>query len=116
MAGSVIEIGDKFHIMTRRLFEDDIHRHFVGEVIATTDTVTEMRGHTFIFSQTTGDYIRLPEERTRVFSLADAGHIVNKIPKEVDVNAVTYTVVDNHLVISDGKSFSLPVNEFGPTR
>ena len=115
MPTNVIEVGEKFHIMTRRLFEDDIHRHFVGEVIATSETVTELRGHTFIFQSGTGEYVRLPEERTRIFSLGDAGHIVNKIPKTVDINAVVYKVVDKHLVISDG-TFALPVNEFGPRR
>jgi hypothetical protein len=101
--------------MTRRLFEDDIHCHFVGAVVATSETLTELRGHTFIFQQSTGGYARLPEERTRIFSLGEAGHIVNKIPKQVDVNAVVYKLVDSHLVITDG-TFSLPVNEFGPIR
>lgn len=111
----VVQIGDKLHIMTRRLFEDDIHRHFVGAVLATSETLTELRGHTFVFQESTGGYVRLPEERTRIFSLGDAGHIVNKIPKQVDVDAVFYKLVDNHLVITDG-TFSLPVTEFGPNR
>lgn len=112
----VIESGDKLHIMTRRLFEEDVRRHFVGEVITAASSLVQLRGYTFIFQVGANEYRRLPEERTRIFGLGDSGHVVNKIPKEVEVASITYRTVENRLVISDGRSFSLPVNEFGSTR
>ncbi|MBW2494045.1 MAG: hypothetical protein JRE43_04775 [Deltaproteobacteria bacterium] len=114
--GAAVEIGDKLHIMTRRLFEEDVRRHFVGEVTAVSDALVEIRGYTFIFHSGSNEYKRLPEERTRLFSLGGAGQIVNKIPRSVDVSSIVYRTIEDRLVISDGRSFSLPVNEFGSAR
>ena len=114
--GNVVETGDKLHIMTRRLFEDDLRRHFVGEVISSTDSLVEVRGYTFILDSGTNEYTRLPGERTRLFSLGEAGHIVNKIPKDVELSAISYQNRDNRLVVTDGGSFSLAINEFGSGR
>ena len=115
MAG-VVEVGDKLHIMTRRLFEEDVRRHFVGEVIATADPLVELRGYTFIFQRGANEYRRLPEERTRLFSLGESGHVVNKIPRNIEVGSIVYQNVENRLVLSDGRAFSLPINEFGSSR
>ena len=112
----VVEIEDKLHVMTRRLFEEDVRRHFVGEVTAVSGGLVEVRGYTFIFDAGASEYRRLPGERTRIFSLGDSGHTVNKIPREVDVSSISYRTIENRLVISDGRSFSLPVNEFGSAR
>ena len=114
--GGVVQIGDKLHIMTRRLFEEDVRRHFVGEVTAASDVLAEVRGYTFIFNPGTNEYRRLPGERTRLIALGESGHVVNKIPSDVDVSSVGYETVESRLVITDGGSFSLPVNEFGAAR
>lgn len=115
MSGAAIEVGDKLHIMTRRLFEDDIRRHFAGEVTAISDSLIEARGYTFIFHSGINEYRRLPERRTRLFALGDAGHVVNKIPREIDIESIAYKTVENRQVITDGRSYSLPINEFGPS-
>jgi hypothetical protein len=39
-----IEIGDKVHIITRRRFESDMRRHFVGEVIGISGELCRLRG------------------------------------------------------------------------
>lgn len=116
MSGAVVGIGDKLHIMSRRFFEEDLRRHFIGEVTGASDSLIEVRGYTFIFQTGVNEYRRLPEERTRIFSLGESGYVVNKIPKNVEVGSVVYRVIDKHLVVSDGGSFSLPINEFGPSR
>ena len=113
---ALVETGDKLHIMARRLFEEDIRRHFVGEVIAASDMSVEIRGYTFIFQSGVNEYRRLPEERTRIFTLGDAGYVVNKLPRHVDVSAIVYQNVRGCLVITDGGEFSLPINEFGAAR
>ena len=115
MVDTVIAVGDKLHIMTRRLFDGDIRRHFVGEVKAVSTYLTELRGYTFIFQPGTNRYCRLPELRTRLFAVGEAGYTVNKIPRDLDLDAIGYQVVDSRLVLTDGKSFVLPINEFGVT-
>ena len=88
----------------------------MGEVTAIAPSLTEVRGYTFLFQPGADENRRLPEERTRLFSLGESGHVVNKIPKDVDVNAIVYKTIGDRLVVTDGRSFSLPINEFGVTR
>jgi len=108
--------GEKYHIVTRRWFPEDIRRHFVGEVIGGTDGLVEIQGYSFIFHPGTNEFRRRPELRTRVLSLGDAGHIVTKLPREVVVESLEYQVVNTGLVVTDGEGFSLDIHEFGPQR
>jgi len=114
MSESVLNPGDKLHVASRRLFEEDVRRHFVGEVIAYEDGLTEMRGHTFLHDPNTNEYKRLPEARTRIFGLATAGYTTNKLPRTANLDSVVYVAVDGHLVVTDNDTFVLPINEFGP--
>jgi len=109
----VIEVGDKLHIMTRRLFEGDMRRHFAGEVTGVSGDLQEARGYTFVFNRGTNEYRKRPELRTRIFSLGQADFIVNKIPRDVAIESLAYRIVDKRLVITDGRDFFLDINEFG---
>jgi hypothetical protein len=111
----VIGIGDKVHVVPRRLFNGDIRRHFVGEVATVSGDLSELRGYTFVFQARMNEFRRLPELRTRLLSLREAGHIFNKIPRGVEVGLLFYQVVDRRLVVTEGQAVSLPINEFGPT-
>ena len=113
MADSVLVVGDKLHIMTRRLFADDVHPHFVGEISAVTGQLFKARGYSFVFDSGTNSYVRHPEARTRLFSLSDAGYIINVIPQDVELNSLQYRIVAGRLAITDGSGFSLEINEFG---
>jgi hypothetical protein len=114
MPERVLEIGDKVHIITRRLFDGDIRRHFAGEVTGISGELQEVRGYTFVFNTGANEYKKRPELRTRLFSLGQADFIVNKIPREVAVKSLDYRFIDKRLVITDGHGFSLDINEFGP--
>ena len=113
MADSVLAVGEKLHIMTRRLFADDVHPHFVGEVSAVSGPLFKAHGYAFVFDSGTNSYVKHPQTRTRVFSLSDAGHIITVIPQEVDLNSLEYHVVSGRLAITDGRGFSLEINEYG---
>jgi hypothetical protein len=113
LPNSILAAGDKLHIMTRRLFADDVHPHFVGEVSAASGPLFRAQGYAFVFDSATNSYLKHPALRTRLFSLSDAGHIINVIPREVDLDALQYRVTNRRLVITDGKEFSLEINEFG---
>ena len=62
---SVVEVGEKLHIITRRCFEEDMRRHFVGEVTATAGSLAELRGYAFVFHSGANEFRRHPEERRR---------------------------------------------------
>lgn len=113
VADSVLAVGDKLHIMTRRLFADDVHPHFVGEISAVSGALFRAQGYSFVFDSGTNSYVRHPEVRTRLFSLSDAGHIINVIPREVDLDSLQYRIVAGRLAIMDSRGFYLEINEFG---
>ena len=113
----VLKMGEKVHIMTRRQFENDLRRHFIGEVLEFGEGVLRATGYTFVFDSELRKYVRRPEKRTRVFSLIDVGNIVNVLPISANVEATEYRESqDGHLIVTDGKNFSLDVSEFRPVR
>ena len=113
MADSALVVGDKLHIMTRRLFADDVHPHFVGEVSAVGGMIFRARGYSFVFDSGTNSYLKHPAARIRLFSLSDAAHIINVIPPEVDLDSLHYRIVAGRLALTDDRGFSLEINEFG---
>ena len=50
--------GEKIFIGTRRLFERDLRRHFVGEVQECTDFAVRVQGYAFVFDDINGDLLR----------------------------------------------------------
>lgn len=113
----LLKQGEKIHVITRRRFEGDLRRHFVGEVQAATDTAVRVEGYAFVFQTGNNQYVKRPEKRVRIFGLADSGNIINVIPETVDIRSVSYRLSpDNRLVVTDGKSFSLDIHEFSSWR
>ncbi|CAN5619693.1 hypothetical protein BH24DEI1_BH24DEI1_18260 [soil metagenome] len=118
----LLSVGEKIHIVTRLLFENDVRRHFVGEVEAATESIARIRGYAFVFEFDSNMYrfVRRPELRVRLVSLADGNNVINIIPREVDLEDLQYEDLQydsspgktKHVVITDGKSFSLDVHEF----
>lgn len=112
----LIEVGEKVHVMHRRVFETDLRRHFIGEVIAVSDMATRVRGYTFVFDRGKNTYYRLPERRCRIIPIVDASLIINIIPRMAKVDQAVYMLDKNgHIVVTDNETFSLDVNEFGGT-
>jgi len=76
----IIKQNEKVHIITRRLFEDDLRRHFAGEVIAASDNNIRAKGHVFVLNSSKNEFVVRPEIRERIFSLQDNALIINIIP------------------------------------
>jgi len=113
----VIKEGEKIHIITRRLFPEDVRRHFAGEIKAVDGHLVRVEGYVFIFDTTRNEWVKRPEKRSRILSLADGGHIVKVIPSEVVLEELRYQQSpEKHLMVSDGRRFSLDINEFGSQR
>ena len=82
-----------------------------------TANAVRLEGYAFVFDTNSGSYTKKPERRVRIVSLIDAQLIINVMPATVDLENLSYQVsASNHLVITDGKSFSLDINEFGISR
>lgn len=113
----LLNIGEKVHIISRRAFEGDLRRHFVGEIMGISDTAVRVNGYSFIFHEGVGEFQRKPELRVRIFSLIDARIIINVIPRSSEIGKVTYRLSkENNLIATDGEHFQLDINEFGPQR
>ncbi len=109
----VLDIGEKVFIIARRIFEKDLRRHFAGEVLESTDATARVRGYTFVYDDASGNFVRREEVRTRIFSLTDAGYIINLLPDETVIEDVSYQINDkNQRILTDGKTFQMNVSEF----
>lgn len=113
----LLNVGEKVHVISRRLFEGDLRRHFAGLVESATESAVRLRGHVFVFEPRVTQFQKRPESRIRIISLIDANLIINVLPADVDIERLEYRLVppENHLVLTDGR-FSLDINEFGSTR
>jgi hypothetical protein len=69
-----------------------------------------------VFQSGTNEYAKLPELRTRLFSLGQEGFIVTKLPSDTAIASLQYRRVEKRLVVIDGGTFSLDINEFGGSR
>lgn len=113
----MLEKGEKVFVITRRLFDGDRLRQFVGEVIKSSASVIKVRGYVFVHDDFTNEIVRREEIRTRIVSLTDAVNIILVIPKEVILENVQYEINDmNQRILTDKDSFSLNLNEFGTSK
>lgn len=112
----LLSLEDKVHVVERRLFDADIRRHFVGTIVRLTEVAALVRGTAFVYDAGRAAFVRIDEERTRVVSLVDARLLVRLLPPEADLAAVTYEMLGDRLVVTDGVSFTLDINEFGARR
>jgi hypothetical protein len=113
----VLTPGEKVHAITRRLFEGDLRRHFAGEVQAVTESAARVEGYVFVFDPPSSQFIRRPELRVRIISLVDSGNILTVLPRDIELADLAYRMSeDKRLVVTDGRSFHLDINEFSSVR
>ena len=115
--GMCVTTEEKIHIITRRVFEKDLRRHFVGVIEDVSSELARVKGYVFVFDEWADEFKRRPEERVRIFSLTDANLIINILPPEIEITELMYKVnQEGQRVVTDGKDFSLDVSEFTAKR
>ena len=113
----IISIGDKFHVIMRRMFESQVQRHFAGEVLAADGPVVRATGYVFIYDEMKAQYVKKATPRTTIFDLSESGYIANILPQEVAIDDLHYQTVNrSYLAVVDGKGFELEINEFSVRR
>lgn len=111
----IIEQGNKVHVIYRALFESSTRRHFLGEVVVAEDSLCRLEGYVFVLDPESDLYKKKPEKRITIIDLAESGYIVNVIDDDVVLADVTYRYLEDiGRVATDGKGFTLDINEFGP--
>ncbi len=113
----MISKGEKVFVITRRSFDGDLRRHFVGEVHETTRFAMRVQGYSFVFDEGTKQFVRREDLRIRIFSLIDAGFVINILPGEVCLEDIRYKWdEENRRFLTDEKTFKLNVSEFSEGR
>ena len=109
--------GEKVFVITRRLFEKDLRRHFVGEVQEVSGGAIRVQGYSFVFDEANNEFVRRNDSRIRIFSVIDATLMINVLHREVVLEDIRYLIdKNNHLILTDDKFFKMDVNEFGVYR
>ena len=113
----IFEPGEKIHVIIRRLFETDLRRHFIGEIVGVSESIVKVKGRAIVLNPVTNQYEHKPDIRVRVVSLIDARNIINIIPREAKIEDTKYVLThERRLVVTDGATFTLDINEFNTTR
>lgn len=113
----MLDKGEKIFVITRRLFEGDRIRLFVGEVQKSSNVAIIVQGYAFVNDEFTNEILRREDVRTRIISTVDAVNIIMIIPKDVILENVQYELNDiNERVLTDNGSFIMNLNEFGASK
>lgn len=110
----VINRGEIVHIVVRRQFDTDQRRHFVGRVSEVEGALARVIGYSFVYDDSTLQFVRRSGIRTRVVGLIDPGLVIHVLPADLDLEDLRYeTNSDGVRVFTDGKYFQLDASEFG---
>lgn len=112
----LLDIGEKVHVIERRMFDSDVRRHFFGTVERVDASAIRITGYVYVYDSSSTEYVRGKEQRTRIIPLAANGYVINVAPSATDVEEVRYVEQNGRLMVTDGASFGLDINEFGRLR
>ena len=108
----ILRSGEKIHVIHRRLYEKDPHRHFIGTVETYEQGVARVVGHVYTVDNAKFQYMRRPELRTRLISVVSGDLLVNIIPSSVNLEKITYKQEKKSVRVSDGSDWFLDLSEF----
>ena len=113
----IVSENEKVLIMTRRRFDGDLLRHFVGLVEESAGGLIRATGYAFNFDRATGEFVRRTDMRTRLFGIGDAGLIINVLPATVERDNLRYQTDQKGVRnLTDGQGFEMNISEFGAYR
>lgn len=109
----IVGKGEKLHVMYRSFNEKSARRHFVGEVIEVEGAICRLQGFAFIYDERKTEFVKKPERRTTIIDVAESGYVSNVINPNVVIDEIRYRYLQEvGLVATDGKEFTLNINEF----
>lgn len=105
--------GEKIHVIHRRHYEKDLHRHFIGVVDKYEDGVARVTGHVYTVDPVKFAFTKRIEVRTRLVSIVSGDVLVNIIPPAVDLDKITYKQERKAVRVTDGSNWHLDLSEYG---
>ena len=113
----IIKPGEKIHVVTRRAFAQDIRRHFIGEIIDATESLIRAEGYAYLYDTNTNLFVKKNYSHVRIFSLVDGVNLICILPRTTNLKKIAYRLTEkNRMVLTDGESLTMDVNEFGVNR
>lgn len=107
----ILKKGEKVHVIHRRHYEKDHHRHFVGVVEGYENGVARVTGHVYAVDSVKFKFMRRPEKRTRVISVVSGDLLLNVLPSEVDLEKIVYKQERKAVRVTDGSDWHLDISE-----
>ena len=107
---ALLKPGEKIFVVERRLFKDDLRRHFVGEVELCTNVGFRAKGYPFYYHEAERSYVRKARPRTRAFTF-NSNLIIYLLPRDSDIESVNYVATEKKLTLTDRRSFELDVSD-----
>jgi hypothetical protein len=108
----ILKEGEKVHVIHRRNYEKDNHRHFIGVVEAYEEGVARITGHVYTVDTANFTFMKRPEVRTRLVSVVSGDVLVNIIPSKVNLEKITYKQERKAVRVSDGSDWHLDLSEY----
>src|SRR5271170_5158877 len=108
----ILQKGEKIHVIHRRHFEKDPHRHFLGVVDAYENGLARVTGNIFTVDLAKFVFFRRQEKRTRIISLISGEVLVNILPPSVDLEKVVYKQEKKSVRVTDGGEWFMDISEF----
>ena len=108
----ILKPGEKVHIIHRRIYEKDHHRHFVGIVDFYEAGVARVTGNVFAVDPVKFTFIRRSETRTRLVSVISGDVLVNVLPAKVNLEKFYYKQERKAVRVTDGSDWYLDLSEY----
>ena len=98
----ILKQGEKVHVIHRRKLEKEPRRHFIGTVEGYDQGVARITGHLYTLERNSLSYVKRPEKRTRLVSIVSGDVLVNVLPDDVNLDAITYQQKGKTVRVTDG--------------
>lgn len=108
----ILKPGEKVHIIHRRNYEKDNHRHFIGVVDSFELGIARITGHVYTVDTVKFTFVKRPEVRTRLVSVVSGDVLVNIIPSHVELEKITYKQERKAVRVTDGSDWHLDLSEY----
>ena len=108
----ILNPGEKVHVIHRRIYEKDHHRHFIGVVEAYDLGVARITGHVYTVDSVKFSFVKRPELRTRLVSVVSGDVLINIIPPAVNLDKITYKQERKAVRVTDGSDWHLDLSEY----
>lgn len=108
----ILQKGEKVHIIHRRNYEKDRHRHFIGVVDEYEQGVARVTGHVYTVDAGKFAFVKREEVRTRIVSVISGDVLLNILPPKVDLSKIVYKQERKAVRVTDGSDWHLDLSEF----